>query len=90
MTKNERIAELERRVTELESQLARQFYAPSMPTSTRCSWCGTYYTGLHSCWAYPYPTLGGTYVSAAGDQHEAWNIHLGGDNCVGKVRAGYG
>lgn len=53
MTKKERIAELERRVAELET---RQVWTGSAWAT--CSLCGTRYTGIHSCWTAPYTTTG--------------------------------
>ena len=50
MTKKERIAELERKVAELEARpttiIQREFYAPAFDAN-RCHVCGAY--GWHAC-----------------------------------------
>ncbi len=55
MTKKERIAELERKVAELEAdRLARQFYIPAIPSVWanygQCPYCGQSNTMGHVCW----------------------------------------
>lgn len=70
MTKKERIAELERKVAELEAdRLARQFYIPSIPSVWvnygQCPYCGQANTMGHAC--YRYTVWNGTTTVSSAD-----------------------